>query len=200
MTAQGSLDVDTFSPVWTAGWQWPWAVVLALMLGGNFLLAADRPLLGSAVLVGGPVLAAAGVRAVSAESGTLRRVGTDEIRAAAVDADAVDSTDRSVHTLSGGTGSVLGLDAAKRYETTVLFVGRASVSVLDGEVNLLGTSWELDEDAESLPCDRIDDVAYADGAVVVSLADGTSREYPSDDRPTEALAAIEDVCPDTTDD
>jgi hypothetical protein len=198
MTAEGSLDVDTVSPVWTAGWQWPWAVLLALMLGGNFLLAADSPLLGGAVLVGGPLLAVAGVRAVSAESGALRRAGTAEIRAAAADAHDPGTADPSVYTLSGGTGSVLGLDAAKRYETAVLFVGRASVSVVDGEVNLLGTAWQLDEDAESLACDRIDHVEYTDGALALSLADGSSRTYPSDDRPAEALAAIADACPSAT--
>lgn len=198
MTAEGSLDVDTFTPVWTAGWQWPWAVVLALMLGGNFLLAADRPLFGTAVLVGGPLLAGAGVRAVSAESATLRRVGTDQIRAAAADALGDEADDASLFTLSGGTGSVVGLDAAKRYETTVLVVGSEGVSLHDGEVNLLGTSWHLDETVESFACDRLDGVACGDGTVEFSLTDGTSLTYASDDRPTDALTALAATCPDAT--
>lgn len=196
MPANGSLDVDTFTPVWTAGWQWPWAVVLALMLGGNFLLAADRPLLGTAVLIGGPALAVAGVRAVGAESAAVRRVAIEEIRATAVETVGVDPDDTSVYTLSGGSGSVVGLDAAKRYETTVLFVGESSVSVHEGEVNLLGSSWRLDDDAETLACDLIDEVEYGDGAVALSLDDGTRRTYPSDSRPTDALAALAAACPD----
>ncbi|MFC5369185.1 hypothetical protein [Salinirubrum litoreum] len=195
MAADGSLDVDTFTPVWTAGWQWPWAVVLALMLGGNFLLAADRPLLGTAVLFGGPALAVAGVRAVSAESAAVRRAAVEKIRATAAETVGVDPDDPSVYTLSGGRGSVVGLDAAKRYETTVLFVGESSVSVHDGEVNLLATSWRLADDAETLACDRIDEVTYSDGAVVVSLDDGTRRTYPSDSRPTDALAALAAASP-----
>ena len=188
MAADGSLEVDAFGPVWTAGWQWPWAVVLALMLGGNFLLAADSPLLGVGVLLGGPLLAAAGVRAVAAESATLRRTATAELcEAAGADADG-----RSVYTLSGGNGSVVGLDAAKRYETTVLVLRAESVSVRVGEVNLLDGSWRLDENAESLAYGRVESLEYADGAVVVSLTDGDRRTYPSDDRPTAALAALDD--------
>ena len=198
MTAEGSLDIDTLTPVWTAGWQWPWAVVLALVLGGNFLLAADRPLLGTAVLVGGPLLAGAGVRAVSAESATLRRAGTEQIRAAAVEILGDEARGAALFTLSGGTGSVVGLDAAKRYETTVLAVGSESISLHDGEVNLLGTSWRLDETTASVSCDRLDAVAYTDGAVEFALTDGTSLTYASDDRPTAALTALAATCPDTT--
>ena len=198
MTAEGSLEVETFTPVWTAGWQWPWAVALAFMLGGNFLLAAHRPLLGAAVLVGGPLLAGAGVRAVSAESETLRRVGTDEIRAAAVDALGDEVHDAALFTLSGGTDSVVGLDAAKRYETTVLVVGSESVSLLSGEVNLLGTSWRLDETAMSFVCTRLDTVAYRDGMVTFALTDETSLTCASDDRPTDALTALAAACPDST--
>ena len=192
MAADGSLEVDAFGPVWTAGWQWPWAVVLALMLGGNFLLAADSPLLGAGVLLGGPLLAAAGVRAVTAESATLRRTATAELCVAAAEAAGVDADGRSVYTLSGGNGSVVGLDAAKRYETTVLVLRAESVSVRVGEVNLLDGSWRLDENAESLAYGRIEGLEYAGGAVVVSLADGGRRTYPSDDRPTAALAALDD--------
>lgn len=63
-TENGSLDTDTLSPVWSAGWQWPWVVTLTVMLGGNFLLAPEQVYVGSFLLVGGLSLAVAGVRAV----------------------------------------------------------------------------------------------------------------------------------------
>ena len=142
-------------------------------------------------MLGGPLLAAAGVRAVTAASATLRRTATAELCAAAAESAGVDAV-RSSYTLSGGNGSVAGLDAAKRYETTVLVLRAESVSVRVGEVNLLDGSWRLDENAESLAYGRIEGLEYADGAVVVSLADGGRRTYPSDDRPTAALAALDD--------
>jgi hypothetical protein len=132
------------------------------------------------------------VRAVAAESATLRRTATAELCVAAAEAAGADADGRSVYTLSGGNGSVVGLDAAKRYETTVLVLRAESVSVRVGEVNLLDGSWRLDENAESLAYGRVESLEYADGAVVVSLTDGGRRTYPSDDRPTAALAALDD--------
>jgi hypothetical protein len=95
----------------------------------------------------------AGVRAVSAESATFRRAATAET----LDDEARDD---ALFTLSGGTGSVVGLDAAMRYETTVLVVGSESVSLHDGEVNPLGSSWRLNETTGSFACDRLDDVGW----------------------------------------
>lgn len=197
MTAAGSLDVDTLTPVWTAGWQWPWAVVLTLMLGTNFLFAADQPIVGVAVLLSGGAVTVAGVRAVGAESTALHRAGVDKIHAAAERRHGDVRNVRTV-TLSGGTESVVGLDAAKRYETTVLVVDDASVAVYGGHVNLIGTAWHLDDHVESLACAQIETIAYDDATVGVSLTDGTSRTYPSDDRPTALLVALEHVCPEVT--
>lgn len=143
-------------------------------------------------MLGGPLLAAAGVRAVTAASATLRRTATAELCAAAAESAGVDADVRSSYTLSGGNGSVVGLDAAKRYETTVLVLRAESASVHAGDVNRLGSSWRLDGNAESPAYGRVERLAHADDAVVVSLVDGGRRTYPSDDRPTAALAALDD--------
>lgn len=194
-TEDGSLDTDTLSPVWSAGWQWPWVVTLTVVLGGNFLLAAEQVYVGSFLLVGGLSLAVAGVRAVETESETVHTTGVGEIRRAAAERFGTDVDDTTAHTLTSGEESVVGIDRAKRRETTVLFAGAESVSVHAGaEVNLLATKWRLGDQWETFSAEQISDVEYSDGAVVVSLTDGTDRTYPSDRRPADALAAIETHC------
>ena len=192
MAEKGTIDVGTFTPVWTAGWQWPWAVVLALLLGGNFVLAADRIYLGTAILIGGPALALAGVRKVKrGAEGALADAEAD-IRSAAAAALDVDPDQTPVYTVTAAGDSVIGLDAAKQYGVTVVTIGESALTIHpDAEANLLNTSWTLDTDTEAIPYDQIAEVDYSDGAVRVRLLEGDDRSYPADERPTDLLAAIE---------
>ena len=188
MAEEGSLDVGVFGPVWTAGWQWPWAVVLALMLGLNFLLAADRIWLGGAILLGGPALAAAGVRAVNRRAADALETGAARARrAAAADAPG----DATVHSLRAGTGSVPGLDPSKRYELTNLTVGERALRVHEGaEVDLFTTSWTVADGATEFPYDRLAAVTHEDGELRIDLVDGSSRTYPADRVPRDLLTDV----------
>ncbi|MFC7095722.1 hypothetical protein [Halobaculum marinum] len=192
MAEKGPIDVGTFTPVWTAGWQWPWAVVLALLLGGNFVLAGDRIYLGAAILIGGPALAFAGVRAVKRGAAAALADAEEDIKRAAVAA--LDSgTDRAqTYTMTAAGDSVIGIDAAKQYQVTVVTVGESALTIRpDATANLLNTSWRLGSDTETIPYDQIAEIDYADGAVRVRLGEGETRSYPADDRPVDLLAAIE---------
>jgi hypothetical protein len=189
MAEEGSLDVGVFGPVWTAGWQWPWAVVLALMLGLNFLLAADRLWLGGALLLGGPALAAAGVRAVNRRWGDALETGTVHTRRAAA-ADA--AGDATVYSLRAGTGSVPGLDPSKRYELTTLTVGERTLRVHEGaSVDLFTTRWTGGDGATEYPYDRLAAVDHENGGFRIDLVDGSSLSYPADRVPRDLLADVE---------
>lgn len=191
MADKGTIDVATFTPVWTAGWQWPWAVLLALLLGGNFLLAADRVYLGAAILIGGPALALAGVRAVKRGAADALADAEAQIRRAAVAGLAVNPDLTPVYTVTAAGDSVVGIDAAKRYDVTVVTVGESALTIHpDAEANLLNTSWTLGADTEEIPYDRISDVDYTDGTVHIRRTDGDDRSYPADRRPDELLSAI----------
>jgi hypothetical protein len=192
MAEKGPIDVGTFTPVWTAGWQWPWAVVLALLLGGNFVLAADRIYLGAAILIGGPALALAGVRAVKRGAADALAAADADIRSAAAAALDSDPDRTPTYTMTAAGDSVIGIDASKQYRVTVVTVGESALTIRpDADANLLNTSWTLGTDTEDVPYDRIAEIDYADGAVRIRLAEGEDRSYPADDRPTDLLAAIE---------
>ncbi|QZX99072.1 hypothetical protein [Halobaculum rubrum] len=191
MADKGTIDVGTFTPVWTAGWQWPWALLLALLLGGNFVLAADRVYLGAAILIGGPALVIAGVRAVKRGAADALADAEAQIRRATVASLDIDPDRTPVYTVTAAGGSVVGIDAAKRYDVTVVTVGESALTVhSDVEANLLNTSWTLGADTEEIPYDRIRDVDYVDGVVNVRCTDGDDRSYPADRRPDELLSSI----------
>jgi len=87
--------------------------------------------------------------------------------------------------------SVVGIDAAKRYDVTVVTVGESALTIHpDAEANLLNTSWTLGGDTEEIPYDRISDADYTDGTVHIRRTDGDDRSYPADRRPDELLSAI----------
>ncbi|MFC6784460.1 hypothetical protein ACFQFH_02760 [Halobaculum halobium] len=192
MAEKGPIDVGTFTPVWTAGWQWPWAVVLALLLGGNFVLAADRIYLGAAILIGGPALAVAGVRAVKRGAAEALADAEADIKRAAVAALDTDPDRTPTYTMTAAGDSVIGIDESKQYRVTVVAVGESALTIRpDAEANLLNTSWTLGADTEELPYDRIVGVDYTDGAVHVRLTDGDNLSYPADRRPDDLLSVIE---------
>ena len=190
MAESGSIDINTFSPVWTAGWQWPWVVVMALIVAGNFLFVRDQPYLGTGLLIGGLALTGLGVRAVVNGAADALADGTNKVCRAAAGIDS-EVDEASVYAVTAAKGSVLGLDVAKRYQATVLTVGEDAVTVYDDAmVNLFNTKWSLATDSEEIPYERIDGIAYADGSVQFRLPDG-ERSYPADERPADLLAAIE---------
>ena len=190
MAESGPIEINTFSPVWTAGWQWPWVVVMALIVAGNFLFVSDQIYLGTGLLIGGLALTGLGVRAVVNGAADALADGTNKVCRAAAGIDSgVDEA--SVYAVTAAKGSVLGLDVAKRYQATVLTVGEDAVTVYDDAmVNLFNTKWSLATDSEEIPYERIDGIAYADGSVQLRLPDG-ERSYPADERPADLLAAIE---------
>jgi hypothetical protein len=190
MAESGPIEINTFSPVWTAGWQWPWVVVMALIVAGNFLFVSDQVYLGTGLLIGGLVLTGLGVRAVVNGAADALTDGTNKLcRAAAEIAGEVDEA--SVYAVTAAKGSVLGLDVAKRHQATVLAVGEDAVTVYDeAVVNLFNTKWSLATDSEEILYEQIDGIAYADGSVQLHLTDG-ERSYPADERPADLMAAIE---------
>jgi len=190
MAESGPIEINTFSPVWTAGWQWPWVVVMALIVAGNFLFVSDQIYLGTGLLIGGLALTGLGVRAVVNGAADALADGTNKLCRAAAGIDS-EVDEASVYAVTAAKGSVLGLDVAKRYQATVLTVGEDAVTVYDDAmVNLFNTKWSLATDSEEIPYERIDGIAYADGSVQLRLPDG-ERSYPADERPADLLAAIE---------
>lgn len=190
MAESGPIEINTFSPVWTAGWQWPWVVVMALIVAGNFLFVSDQIYLGTGLLIGGLALTGLGVRAVVNGAADALADGTNKLCRAAAGIDS-EVDEASVYAVTAAKGSVLGLDVAKRYRATVLTVGEDAVTVYDDAmVNLFNTKWSLATDSEEIPYERIDGIAYADGSVQLCLPDG-ERSYPADERPADLIAAIE---------
>lgn len=191
MTEEGSIDVETVSPVWSLGWQWPWGILLAAMLGGNFLFAADQLLLGTAALVGGPGVTAAGVRAVNRQSADALADGARSVRRAV--AAQLEQEDRStVHSLAVGADSAYGLDHSKRYDLTVVTLGETGLTIHhDATVDLLDTTWTVAEQAERIPYEQVTAVSAEDRALRLELVDGETKSLASGRRPVELSAALE---------
>ncbi|RLM56711.1 hypothetical protein DVK02_09480 [Halobellus sp. Atlit-31R] len=190
MAESGSISVGTLSPVWTAGIQWPWVVVMALFIGGNFLLVSDQPYLGTGLLLGGLALAGFGLRAVVSGAPDALADGTRQLRRAV--ADAGDTAETSVYAVTARDGSILGTDVAKRYDVTAVSVGETGVTIHDdARVNLLNTNWSLGTSPETLSYAELDGVEYVEGTLRLRLADDTDRSFPADERPDDLLAAIE---------
>jgi hypothetical protein len=194
MAESGPIEINTFSPVWTAGWQWPWVVVMALIVAGNFLFVSDQIYLGTGLLIGGLALTGLGVRAVVNGAADALADGTNKLCRAAAGIDS-EADEASVYAVTAAKGSVLGLDVAKRYQATVLTVGEDAVTVYDDAmVNLFNTKWSLATDSEEILYEQIDGIAYADGSVQLHLTDG-ERSYPADERPADLIAAIDQRLP-----
>lgn len=190
MSEDGSIDVGARKRVWSIGWQWPWAVLLVLMLGGNFLYTSDLKPLGVAILVLGLGLSVAGVRAVNRKSADALADATTSVRrAAAAELDRDDAS--ATYALAVGSGSVYGLDGSKRYDLTVVTLGDAALTIHhDASVNLLNATWEVGDQTEQIPYEDVRSVTDEDGALRLDLADGETKTLPSDDRPTELLTAL----------
>jgi hypothetical protein len=191
MAEDGSLGVDVFTPVWTAGWQWPWVVLLALMIGLNFVLAAERVWIGVAVLVGGPILAVAGVRSVNRRAGEVVETGTALVERAAAESSGFEGENIAVYSLRSGIGSVVGIEQPKRYELTTVVVGETAVVVHeDVTVNVLDDSWEVGDQTAVFPYGHLSDLGYDDEEFRIDSAEGGSRSYPADRVPSEVVADI----------
>lgn len=191
MSEEGSIDVEPVSPVWSLGWQWPWAVLLAAMIGGNFLFAADRVILGTAALVGGPGITGAGVRAVNRHSADALAEGARSVRhavAAGFDRDEASS----VYSLAVGADSMYGLEYSKRYDLTVVTLGETALTIHhDVTVNLLDTNWRIGDRTEQIPYEHVRTVTAGDGALRMELVDGETKSLPTADRPVELSTALE---------
>jgi hypothetical protein len=186
----GSFDVGTVTRVWSVGLQWPWAVLLVVMLGGNFLFAADQTVLGVAVLVGGLGASVAGVRAVSRHSADALADGTRNVRRA-VGAALGEDDASTVYSLAVGSGSVYGLDCSKRYDLTVVTLGETALTIHhDAAVNLLNTTWTVGDRTEQIPYEDIGSLTDEDGTLRLELVDGETKSLPADNRPDELLAAL----------
>lgn len=190
MSEEGAFDVETVTRVWSVGLQWPWAVLLVVMLGGNFLFAADQTVLGIAVLVAGLGIAVAGVRAVNRHSADALADGTRNVRRAV--AAELDRDDASTsYSLAVGSGSVYGLRCSKRYDLTVVTLGETALTIHhDAAVNLLNTTWTVGDQTEQIPYERVKSVTEEDGTLRMELVDGETKSLPTDDRPDELLAAL----------
>jgi hypothetical protein len=188
---EGSIDVAAFTPVWSLGWQWPWAVLLAAMIGANFLLAADRLVLGTAVLIVGPGVAVAGVRAVNRHSADALADGSKRARRAV--AAELDRDDASTsYSLAEGSDSAYGLDCSKQYDLTVVTLGETELTIHhDITVNLLDTTWTVGDRTEQIPYDHVESVSHQDGILRMELADEEPKSLTTEDRPVELLAAFE---------
>jgi hypothetical protein len=190
VSEEGAFDVETVTRVWSVGLQWPWAVLLVVMLGGNFLFAADQTVLGIAVLVAGLGIAVAGVRAVNRHSADALADGTRNVRRAV--AAELDRDDASTsYSLAVGSGSVYGLRCSKRYDLTVVTLGETALTIHhDAAVNLLNTTWTVGDQTEQIPYERVKSVTEEDGTLRMELVDGETKSLPTDDRPDELLAAL----------
>jgi len=190
VSEEGSFDVETVARVWSVGLQWPWAVLLVVMLGGNFLFAADQTVLGIAVLVAGLGTAVAGVRTVNRHSADALADGTRNVRRAV--AAELDRDDASTsYSLVVGSGSVYGLHCSKRYDLTVVTLGETALTVHhDAAVNLLNTTWTVGDQTEQIPYERIKSVTEEDGTLRMELVDGETKSLPTDERPGELLASL----------
>lgn len=191
MSEEGSFDVETVTRVWSVGWQWPWVVLLAVMIGVNFLVAADRLVLGLAALAGGPGIAIAGVRAVNRHSADALADGARSVRHA-VAAELGRDDLSAVHSLAVGADSAYGLDSSKRYDLTVVTLGETALTIHhDVTVNLLDTTWSVGDQTERIPYEHVRSVTARDGTFRLELVDGETKSLPTDDRPVELSTALE---------
>ncbi len=190
VSEEGTIDVGARTRVWSVGWQWPWAVILAAMLGGNFLFAADRTVLGIGVLVAGLGIVVAGVRAVNRHSGDAFADGMRSVRRAV--ADELDLDDPStIHPLAVGSDSVVGFDRSKRYDLAVVTLGESALTVHhDGSMDMLSRTWTVGEQTERIPYEDVRSVTEGDGTLRLELVDGEVKSIPVDSRPDDLLAAL----------
>lgn len=190
MSEEGTIDVGTVTRVWSVGWQWPWAVILVVMLGGNFLFAADRTVLGIGVLVAGLGVAVAGVRAVNRHSGDAFVDGMRSVRRTVADELDLDDTS-TVHPLAVGSDSVVGFDRSKRYDLAVVTLGESALTVHHGgSMNLLSRTWTVGDQTERIPYEDVRSVTEEDGTLRMELVDGGTKSLPTDSRPDDLLTAL----------
>ncbi|MFD1568480.1 hypothetical protein [Halolamina litorea] len=190
MSEEGTIDVGTVTRVWSVGWQWPWVVTLAVMLGGNFLFAADRTVLGIGVLVAGLGIAVAGVRAVNRHSGDAFDDGTRSVRRAVAGELGLDDTS-TIHSLAVGSDSVVGFDCPKSYDLAVVTLGESALTVHhDGSMDLLNRSWTVGDQTERIPYKDVRSVTEEDGTLRMELVDGGTKSLPAGSRPDDLLAAL----------
>ena len=190
VSEEGTIDVGTVTRVWSVGWQWPWAAVLAVMLGGNFLFAADRTVLGIGVLVAGLGIAVAGVWAVNRHSGDAFADGMGSVRRAVADELDLDDTS-TTHPLAVGSDSVVGFDCSKRYDLAVVTLGESALTVHhDGSMNLLSRTWTVGDRTERIPYENVRSVTERDGTLRMELVDGGTKSLPADSRPDDLLRAL----------
>lgn len=191
VSEEGTIDVGTVTRVWSVGWQWPWAVILVVMLGGNFLFAADRTVLGIGVLVAGLGIAVAGVRAVNRHSGDAFADGIRSVRRAVADELDLDDTS-TIHPLAVGSDSVIGFDCSKRYDLAVVTLGESALTVHHGgSMNLLSRTWTVGDQTERIPYEDVRSVTEGDGTLRMELADGETKSLPADSRPDDLLTALD---------
>jgi len=189
--SEGTIEVGTVTRVWSVGWQWPWAVVLAVMLGGNFLFSADRTVLGIAVLLVGLGVTLAGVRAVNRHGGDAFADGTRSVRRAVADELGLDDTS-TVHPLAVGSDSVVGFDRSKRYDLAVVTLGETALTVHhDGSLNLLSRTWTVGDRTERIPYEAVSSVTEGDGTLRIELVDGETKSLPVERRPDDLLTALD---------
>lgn len=190
VTEEGSFEVETVSPVWSLGWQWPWGILLAGMIGGNFLFAADQAVIGMAALVGGPGITVAGVRAVNRHSGAALAEGARRVRRAV--ATELDQDVSAVYSLAEGVDSAYGLERSKRYDLTVLTLGETALTIHhDVMVDLLDTSWLVGDRTEQVPYERLSSVTGDSGTLQMELVDGETISVPTERRPVELTTALD---------